>query len=200
MLHIFVGCSMFLSNIVSIVKYCQVSWRLTKSILTIQFLTGISQYFTVLLSGHHYRVFNFIGSESICQKINMIPNLLCLVLSITILSIALLSNITHRRITQCTTILCITTLRIPTLSIVTLSIVTLSIMALSLKNRIVAPSIVTLSIMALSLKNRIVAPSITKLEADCYHSALIVGTPWDILGHQLKLHPICLLNSNNLIY
>ncbi len=42
--NIFVGCNRFLSNIVGIVRYRQVLWRRIKSILTIQFLTVISQY------------------------------------------------------------------------------------------------------------------------------------------------------------
>jgi hypothetical protein len=59
----------FLSNIVGIVRYRQVSpgiVKAQKSILMIQFLMVTSQYFTVLVSDHQYRVSDRIVSESIC--------------------------------------------------------------------------------------------------------------------------------------
>ena len=60
---------MFLSN--GAIGYCQVSpgiARAQKNIWTIQFLIVISQYFTVLVADHQYRVPDQIVSESTCLK------------------------------------------------------------------------------------------------------------------------------------
>jgi len=66
--NILVGCSKVLSNIVSIIRYHQVSpgiMRAQKSILMIRFLTLISQYFTVSVSDHQYHVSDQIRSDQI---------------------------------------------------------------------------------------------------------------------------------------